>query len=107
MALTLEAEQRLKKVGLLELFEKDRDEWQELAQRSHDFVRGNFPVESEVRRDDVAKHLRPLLEVHEGLGSFLDENKLKQKYWVTDFGDLILELVWLNIHNTSSTPTNA
>jgi hypothetical protein len=61
-------------------------------------VKENFPPGASVRPDDVAKTLLPLLEVDEGLGQFLSENKLKQKYWIRDFGDLILDDTWAEIN---------
>jgi hypothetical protein len=56
--------------------------------------RKNFPNRATVRPDDVAKALGPLLEVNEDLATDLEANKLGQKDWVKDFGDLILDRTW-------------
>jgi hypothetical protein len=94
MALTLEAEQRLDSVGLVALFEKHEADWLALAVQTKSFVRGNFPAGSIIRRDDVAKAFLPILEVHEILRDELDANKLRQKFWIKDFGDLIIDRTW-------------
>jgi hypothetical protein len=47
-----------------------------------------------IRRDDVAKYLVPTLEVHEDLGDFLDGNKIRGKFWITFFADLIVDRTW-------------
>jgi hypothetical protein len=94
MALTLEAEQRLEKVGLIQLFEDDRERWQLMAKESYDFNAKNFPEGKIVRRDDVAKMLVPLLEIDNDLLDYLGTEKLKQKYWIRDFCDLILDRTW-------------
>jgi hypothetical protein len=97
MALTLDKEQMLKAVGLVEFFDEDRALWCELAKKSHDYVKGNFPAESPIRRDDVAKVLKPIIEVNEDLRDYLNENKLKQKYWILDFTDLVIDRTWDDI----------
>lgn len=94
MALSLESEQRLQRVDLIELFEKSPKAWKRLARQSYDFVKSNFPQGAVIRRDDVAKTLVPLLEVNDKLITFLSSQKLKQKYWITDFSDLIIDRAW-------------
>jgi len=100
MSLTLESEQRLFKVGLVTFFDDHKGKWKELAQRSYSFVKNNFPDKATIRLDDVAKALLPLLQVDEDLISHLNINKLKQKYWFRDFGDLILDRTWSKIKKT-------
>jgi hypothetical protein len=100
MSLTLEAEQRLCKVSLAKFFEDYKDKWKTLAQRSYSFVKNNFPNKASIRHDDVAKALVPLLQVDEDLVNHLNKNKLKQKYWFRDFGDLILDRTWSKIRKT-------
>jgi hypothetical protein len=99
MALKLKVEQDLKKVGLIEVFEESRALWVGFAQRTYLHVRNNFPDNAAVRRDDVAEVLVPLLRVNEQLVGYLDEQKLKQKYWVSYFVDLILDRCWAEIAN--------
>jgi hypothetical protein len=94
MSLTLEVEQRLEAVGLIALFGEHQEQWFTFASRAYQFVRENYPEDSTIRRDDVAKALIPLLTVDETLGAFLDANKLRQKYWIRDFADLIIDREW-------------
>lgn len=57
-------------------------------------VRRDFPQGALIRRDDVAKALIPILEVNEALRDRLNEYKLRQKFWISDFADLIIDRVW-------------
>lgn len=94
MGLTLEAEQRLDDAGVVNFFENDRAAWQALAQETKDFVVSNFPTGALIRRDDVAKALIPVLEVHEGYKDFRNDAKLRAKYWIKDFADLLIDRTW-------------
>jgi hypothetical protein len=94
MALTLEADQRLESAGLVALFNQHEEAWLTAARETRTFITGNFPAGSRIRRDDVAKALIPILEVNETLRDCLDENKLRQKFWIRDFADLIIDRTW-------------
>jgi hypothetical protein len=94
MALTLEAEQRLTSAGLVRLFDQHRNEWVAHAKETYGFLKERFPPGAAVRRDDVAKALNPIMEVNELLRKELARKKLRQKYWVCDFVDLIIEHTW-------------
>jgi hypothetical protein len=94
MALTLEAEQRLMAVSLAALFDQHQGPWLQAAQETKTFIQGNFPTGSIIRRDDVAKALVPILEVNEILKDKLNEKKLRGKFWIKDFGDLIIDRTW-------------
>jgi hypothetical protein len=94
MALTLVSEQRLKRVNLIDFYNKSHKKWEQLARRSYRFIAVNFPDGAAIHPDDVAKALRLLLEVNEDLIKQLNSKKLKQKYYISDFGDLILDRTW-------------
>jgi hypothetical protein len=102
MALTLEAEQRLGEAGLIDFFTNGQQTWTAAAQQTYEFVRNGFPPGSTIRHDDVAKALIPILEVNEQLHDKLAAAKLKQKFWVSHFADLIIDRVWATI--TTTTP---
>jgi hypothetical protein len=97
MALTLEKEQRLRAAELTKFFEKDQKSWKDIAKKSYDYVHRNFPANSRVRPDDVAKALEPIIEVSTKLRDYLNVNKLKQKYWIRDFTDLVIDRTWADI----------
>jgi hypothetical protein len=98
MALTLKAEQRLAAVRLVALFEEHQAIWLDAARQTHEFIRANFPADATIRPDDVAQALIPILEVDQRLRAKLNASKLTQKYWITDFTDLIIDRVWDQIH---------
>jgi hypothetical protein len=100
MGLTLEAEQRLEKVGLVGFFERDIATWRDVAQKTHLFVRDGFPAGSIIRRDDVQKALIPILAVNESLGEYLDTNRLRGKFWISFYADLIIDRTWDEIRGT-------
>lgn len=97
MGMTLEAEQRLDDVGLDAFFEKDKAAWQATVQETKDFISKKFPVGAKIRPDDVAKALFPILEVHEEFKDFREEEKLRGKFWIKDFVDLIIDRTWPNL----------
>jgi len=97
MALTLEADQRLEAVGLVALFEGSRAAWLATAQQTKNFIGQNFPAGSRIRPDDVAKALVPILEVHEAFGDYREEEKLRGKFWIKDFADLIIDRTWADL----------
>ena len=94
MALTLESEQRMNRVSLVSFYDDDVNRWHEAAQETYRFLRENFPTGSAIRRDDLAKGLVPVLEVSEALRDELNAKKLRQKFWITFFADLIIDRVW-------------
>jgi hypothetical protein len=94
MALTLEAEQRLEDVGLVAFFEGSHLVWRASAQEMKDFCTKNFPAGSKIRPDDVAKAFYPVLEVHEDFKTFRETEKLRGKFWIKDFADLIIDRTW-------------
>jgi hypothetical protein len=94
MALTLEAEQRLEAVELIALFTAHEAAWLQAAKETKEFIAGNFPKGSKIRRDDVAKALIPILEVNETLKDKLNDKKLRGKFWIKDFADLIIDRTW-------------
>lgn len=94
MALTLEAEQRMEDVGIVAFFQKDHASWLDTVKATKSFVKSNFPTGSLIRRDDVAKALIPILEVHEGFKDFRSAEKLRGKFWVKDFADLLIDRTW-------------
>jgi len=97
MALTLEAEQRLTEVGLVQFFDKNANAWRGVAADTKTFVTAHFPKGAKIRRDDVSKELVPILEVHEDFGDYLDKRKLRGKFWIKDFADLIIDRTWDDI----------
>ena len=97
MALTLEAEQRLDRVGLVGFYDGMENVWLATAQETYEFIEGNFPDGAKIRRHDVSKALVPLLEVHEDFRDELNENRLRQKFWIKDFADLIIDRTWSDI----------
>lgn len=94
MALTLEAEQRLRDAGAISFYESKGDAWLETVRDTKAFIRDKFPTDAPIRRDDVSKALVPILEVHEAFKEFRDEKKLRAKYWIRDFADLLVDRAW-------------
>lgn len=94
MALTLEADQRLEATGLTAFYLEDQAAWLTMTRQTKAFITQTFPDGSVIRRDDIAKAMVPLLEVHAGLREYLDSNKIKAKYWIRDFADLIVDRTW-------------
>ncbi|MGR3662080.1 MAG: hypothetical protein ACU0CA_12980 [Paracoccaceae bacterium] len=94
MGLTLEAEQRMVDAGVVQFYQNDVQAWLTLARETKAFVENNFPRGAQIRRDDVAKALHAILEVHEGFKDYRNQEKLRAKYWIKDFADLLVDRTW-------------
>lgn len=94
MSLTLEAEQRMRDVGMIAFYENDAGDWLATVRETRVFLQGKFPTDAPIRRDDVAKALVPILEVHEAFKDFRNEWRLRPKYWIKDFADLLIDRTW-------------
>jgi hypothetical protein len=94
MALTLEAEQRMEDVGVVKFYLEAEAEWLATVKATKAFVSGNFPEGALIRRDDVAKALIPILEVHEQFKDYRNTEKLRGKFWIKDFADLLIDRTW-------------
>lgn len=95
MALTLEEEQRLRNASLVDLFKKHRALWKEMAEQAYGYTRTFVGrAKAEVRVDDVVESLEAALRVTAVLTQALAQKKLRERYWVKFFADLILEELW-------------
>lgn len=94
MALTLEAEQRLIDVGAVAFYEASADAWLATVRSTKKFVQKHFPDGALIRRDDVSKALMPIIEVHEEFKDFRNVEKLRGKFWIKDFADLLIDRTW-------------
>jgi hypothetical protein len=97
MALTLEAEQNMRDVGMIAFYEQNEEDWKATVRETKAFLVGKFPQGATIRRDDVQKALVPILEVHEEFKDFRNEQKLRPKYWVRHFADLLIDRTWDSI----------
>lgn len=97
MALNLEEYQALENASLVDLYRNHQDLWSEMAKSAYQYTRHYIPPSDRVRVDDVVKALVPALAVTATLTDYLHEKRLRQKYWVTWFGDLILDSTWQTI----------
>jgi hypothetical protein len=94
MAMTLEKEQRLQDAELVAFFEKDHAMWAGVLARAYNFTKTDFPKDAIIRRDDLIKALLSVVEINEELRDFLNENKLRGKFWKELFVDLIIDRTW-------------
>ena len=98
MALSLIIQQHLEKVAMVDFYNLYKTEWDALAERSHDFIHDNFPQDYEVHPEDVCKILVTLIEVNDRMNDFLNQKRLREKYWIKYFCDYILDQCWTSIH---------
>jgi hypothetical protein len=95
MALTLEKEQRLRNAGFFDLFEREKSLWTAMAREAYSYTKLYVErAKAQVRMDDVVGPLAEGLRVTGTLAEYLDARKLKEKYWVEWFGELIVEKLW-------------
>ncbi len=94
MALTLEEDQKLTAVGLVDFLKKDSARWKDLVAKALRFTKSTFPDHAVIRPDDVSKILFPLLEVDAALTDYLNAERLTQKYWRRYYCNLIIDRFW-------------
>ncbi len=103
MSISLTVQQRLQKVDMIELYDEFKKDWDAMAKKAHDYIQKNFPGGYDVHEEDVCKALLPLVEVDDRVNDFLNNGKLRQKYWIKYFCDYILDQCWDQIHRTEET----
>lgn len=96
MALTLEKLQRLQAVQATDFFQGDRDRWVTAAQRAYNYVKDGFGGQK-VRIDDCVTPLVSVVEIDKTYRNFLNGKKLRQKYWIPDFAEYVLDQTWAEI----------
>jgi hypothetical protein len=98
MALTAAKVQVLTDRGFVDLFNQHRPLWEAKVREAYgytkDFVeQAGLPV----RPDDVIALLVPALELSDEFRAFLEEKRLRQKYWRTWFGELLIDMFWTDL----------
>jgi hypothetical protein len=93
MALTQEIEQKLERASLIAYFRANQTAWQDNVQDAYDYTKKAFAGVT-IRPDDVAKTLRPVVEIDKPLRRTLDQKRLSQKYWVDYFTFLVIDRAW-------------
>ena len=94
MGLTLESEQRLDAAGVIAHFDENRAAWLGTIRETYRYVETNFPNGAQIRKDDIAKAMLPIVEVNEDYQDFRNAEKLRAKYWNTLFADLVVDRTW-------------
>ena len=95
MALNALQEQRMKSIGMIDFFEKNRKTYKEKAVEAYAFTATTLaPTNQVVRQDDVSGHLEAAIELDEALKVFLAEKRKGQQYWTKYFTYLILDRLW-------------
>lgn len=95
MALTLEKLRALENAELTDLFDKNLKVWSEMAEEAFEYTAGFVaPTGQPVRPDDVLPTLVPVLKVNDKLQKHLQGRKLRQQYWYTYFGELVIDRLW-------------
>ena len=104
MALTQKKLQDLKDASLTGLLQDDPAAWKAKAKHAYTATHGFI---KEIRPDDVVPLLIAELEVTPEFRNYLARKKLKQKYWIRDFCDLILDRTWSQIQSDERGGTHA
>jgi hypothetical protein len=98
MGLTAVKVKNLTDKGFVDLYRNHQALWEAKAREAYDYTEvfvtaAGLPV----RRDDVIDLLVPALELSEEFRTFLDEKRLRQKYWRVQFGELIIDELWTEL----------
>jgi hypothetical protein len=94
MGLTEAVRLRLEGNGFKSLFTKHEPLWTKRAEQARTLMAEQIGGDREPTVDDIKKVLQPLIEIVPELRNFLQARKLKQKYWIGDFTDYIIDRVY-------------
>jgi hypothetical protein len=94
MALTQVVRLKLEGAGFSDLFTQYEAQWESLAEQARGLMAAAMPAGQSPTVVDIKKTLFPLVEISPELRSFLQNEKLTQKFWITDFTDYILHRVY-------------
>jgi hypothetical protein len=98
MALTALKVKDLADKGFVGLFDDHRDLWRTKAKEAYDYAKKYIlPAGEPVRPDDVLPLLVPALEVNDTFRGFLEEERLTQLYWRSNFAEYILDRFWTDL----------
>jgi hypothetical protein len=98
MALTAAKVQDLEDNDFDELFRDHRNLWETKAREAYEYAEKLvIPTGEPVRPDDVLELLVPGLVLVDELREFLENNRLRQKYWKSYFGEYILDQLWTDL----------
>jgi hypothetical protein len=93
MALTLEKLLRLQSVEVTGFFKKERAKWLTASRRAYQYVKEGFAGQ-EVRIDDCATPLAGVVTIDPTYRAFRSKKRLKEKYWIVDFAEYVLDQTW-------------
>jgi hypothetical protein len=98
MALTALKIQELTDRGFPDLYAKHTNLWREKAKEAYEYTEKFVTAAGQrVRPDDVIDLLIPALELSDEFRTFLEDKRLRQKYWRRWFGELILDELWVEL----------
>lgn len=93
MALTQATRLLLEGKDFGKVFQENLPSWTKMAETARKVMAQQI-AQGEPTIDDVKKILQPMIEIDPKLRKFLADNKLTQKYWISDAADYILDHVY-------------
>jgi hypothetical protein len=98
MALTALKVQELTDHGFVDLFNQHRALWEAKVREAYTYTAAFVQAAGlPVRPDDVITLLVPALELSDEFRAFLEEKRLRQKYWRVWFGELVIDEFWTEL----------
>lgn len=105
MALTAAKFQGLTDQGFIDLFNQHRALWEGKVREAYEYTKAFVEQAGlPVRPDDVVALLVPALELSDEFRAFLDEKRLRQKYWRIWFGELLIDEFWTDLTGQEEKP---
>lgn len=98
MALTAKKVQDLTDRGFVDLFNQHKALWEAKVKEAYGYTKAFVEAAGlPVRPDDVITLLVPALELSDEFRAFLEDKRLRQKYWRVWFGELIIDEFWTEL----------
>lgn len=94
MSLTTETLHRLLSKSFDKFYKDHEDKWKKCAENAATYVKSFIGEKDKPRPADVAEVLQNALKIDPDFENFASNKKLKEKYWVADFADYIIDQIY-------------
>jgi hypothetical protein len=94
MSLTTETLHRLRAKEFDKLYTDHEAKWKEAVENASTYVQTYIKGKDKVRPADVAEALRTSVKIDPDFEQYVIKHNLKQKYWVNDFVDYIIDQIY-------------
>ncbi|HLA94801.1 MAG TPA: hypothetical protein VK612_03705 [Pyrinomonadaceae bacterium] len=94
MSLTTETLHRLRSKAFDKFYTQHQAKWKKCVENATTYVKSFIHDKDKPRPADIAEVLQNALKIDPDFEKYTAEKKLKEKYWVSDFADYIIDQIY-------------